>query len=79
MSLTVYRRYTDFALMSLGLCPLWVKTGVKTLHFDVRFTPESGHMRRKKECPIWAKCGHLGDTAPWQPVSMLSCLKSSFS
>src|SRR5262249_2634748 len=24
----------------------------------VRFTPESGHLQRKLECPLWAKSGH---------------------
>ena len=24
----------------------------------VRFTPESGHVRRNYECPLWAKSGH---------------------
>ena len=25
----------------------------------VRFTPESGHVRRNYRCPLWAKSGHL--------------------
>src|SRR5262249_29423159 len=25
---------------------------------DVRFTPKSGHLRCKQECPLWAKSGH---------------------
>jgi len=24
---------------------------------DVRFAPDSGHVRRKRECPLWAKSG----------------------
>src|SRR5689334_25361448 len=24
----------------------------------VRFTPKSGHMRCKRECPLWARSGH---------------------
>src|SRR5262245_18316406 len=28
---------------------------------NVRFTPESGHMQCKQECPLWAKSGHRAD------------------
>jgi hypothetical protein len=26
---------------------------------DVRFTPESGHVRCSYGCPLWAKSGHI--------------------
>jgi|SoiMetStandDraft_2_1073263.scaffolds.fasta_scaffold314619_2 hypothetical protein len=29
---------------------------------DVRFTPESGHVRCTSPCPLWAKSGHGGPT-----------------
>ena len=25
----------------------------------VRFTPESGHVRRTRPCPLWANSGHM--------------------
>jgi len=27
-------------------------------NFDVRFTPESGHVRCNYGCPVWANSGH---------------------
>jgi hypothetical protein len=39
-------------------CPLWVKSGVTLLNFDVRFTPESGHSSARSRCPLWAKSRH---------------------
>jgi hypothetical protein len=42
----------------------------------VRFTPESGHVRRKVRCPLWANSGHAAlarsDVGPQrsQPASL---------
>src|SRR4029453_12186580 len=34
------------------------KAEVKTLYFNVPFTPERGHVQRKQRCPLWAISGH---------------------
>jgi hypothetical protein len=31
----------------------------RELPFDVRFTPESGRVRRKPSCLLWANSGHF--------------------
>jgi hypothetical protein len=44
------------------LCPLMSALGQKadicTAIGQVRFTPESGHVRCNQGCPLWAKSGH---------------------
>src|SRR5262245_13565712 len=34
------------------------KADICTAMGHVRFTPESGHLRCKQECPLWANSGH---------------------
>jgi len=34
------------------------KADIAAFRNDVRFTPESGHVRCNLECPLWAKSGH---------------------
>jgi len=42
--------------------PKHLRTAVQRRHppgrTHVRFTPESGRVRRKPSCPLWAKSGH---------------------
>jgi hypothetical protein len=39
---------------------LWSKADISRRNRHVGFTPESGHVRCKNGCPLWAKSGHLG-------------------
>src|SRR5262249_43426847 len=39
-------------------CPLWVKSRHLQCNKRVRFTPESGHVRRDEGCPLTTKSGH---------------------
>ena len=34
------------------------KVGICDATRHVRFTPESGHLQRKRACPLWANSGH---------------------
>ena len=45
-------------MLPTAACPLWVISGSKTLHFDVRFTLQSGHVRRNGLCQLWPNSGH---------------------
>src|SRR5262249_54998127 len=40
---------------------------------DVRFTPKSGHVRCKHQCPLWAKSGHRTPMSP--EASKPTCAK----
>ena len=62
MRLTVYGRYTDFGLMSLGLnVRFGSKADIPASQSDVRFTPESGHSGARSKCPLSAISGHPCD------------------
>jgi len=39
-------------------CRFGSKADICSALADVRFTPESGHMRRKNGCLLWANSGH---------------------
>ena len=43
-----------------GACPLWPKADIAASNLDVRFTPppKSGHVQRKRSCPLYADSGH---------------------
>jgi hypothetical protein len=43
---------------------------MKGVSCDVRFTPESGNVRRTRPCPLWAKSGHKGRVANQRDQSM---------
>jgi hypothetical protein len=43
----------------------WVsKADIRTAKRHVCFTPESGHVRRTRQCPLWAKSGRCLPTFP---------------
>jgi len=44
---------------------------------DVRFTPESGRVRRKPSCLLWAKSGHSIVSANWRWASPLRASANS--
>jgi hypothetical protein len=44
-------------------CPLYSQLRPQKWTFvlrHVRFTPESGHVQCKSQCPLWANSGHRG-------------------
>src|SRR5262245_19876745 len=41
-----------------GECLLWVIADISVAKNDVRFSPESGHVRCNSSCLLWAKSGH---------------------
>jgi hypothetical protein len=60
MRLTVHGRYTDFGLVSVGLNVRFGSLAdIRTAQSYVRFTPNSGHVRRTTSCLLSANSGHF--------------------
>jgi hypothetical protein len=54
------RTYAVQQVMS-ALAPIATAKADFSQKVHVRFTPESGHVRRKPSCLLWAKSGHRED------------------
>ena len=72
-----FSAYSLAALPSICGLLLERKTDARAAKSDVRFTPESGRVRRKPSCPLRARSGHVFATSNLIECELsLGCLRS---
>jgi hypothetical protein len=58
MKIVAKMLYPSKAMRTTYQCLLWVIRDICSAKGQVRFTPASGHVQRKHQCPLRARSGH---------------------